>query len=65
MIRNDREIQRTLKILTHAEETGHVGRTSRYFGTGRASFYRSKAALERHGEPAQVRKKPIPKNPKN
>ena len=30
----DREIQRKLKILKHAEETGHVGRTFRYFGLG-------------------------------
>ena len=30
----DREIQRKLKILKHAEETGHVGRTCRYFGIG-------------------------------
>jgi hypothetical protein len=32
----DREIQRRLRILKHAEETGHVGRTCRYFGIGRA-----------------------------
>src|SRR5215212_2858514 len=61
----ERDIQRKLKILKHAEETGHVGRTCRYFGIGRASFYRWKAALEKHGEAALVRKKPIPKNPKN
>ena len=65
MTPKDREIQRKLKILKHAEETGHVGRTCRYFGIGRASFYRWKAALEKHGEAALVRKKPIPKNPKN
>jgi transposase InsO family protein len=65
MTPKDREIQRKLKILKHAEETGHVGRTCRYFGVGRASFYRWKAALEKHGEAALVRKKPIPKNPKN
>ncbi len=44
----DREIQRRLRILKHAEETGHVGRTCRYFGSGRASFYRWKAALDAH-----------------
>ena len=31
----DRDIQRKLKILKHAVETGHVGRTCRYFGIGR------------------------------
>ena len=50
MTQKDREIQRRLRILKHAEETGHVGRTCRYFGIGRASFYRWKAALEKHGE---------------
>ena len=65
MIQKDREIQRRLRILKRAEETGHVGRTCRYFGTGRTSFYRSKAALEKHGEAGLVRKKAISRNPKN
>lgn len=65
MTQKDHEIQRRLMILRHAEETWHVGRTSRYFGIGRASFYRWKAALEKFGEAGLVRKKPIPKNPKN
>ena len=50
MTQKDREIQRRLRILGHAEETGHVGLTCRYFGIGRASFQRWKAALEKHGE---------------
>lgn len=65
MTQKDREIQCMLRILKHAEETGHVGRTCRYFGIGRASFYRRKTALEKHGEAGLVRRKPIPKNPKN
>ncbi len=65
MTPKDREIQYKLKILKHAKEAGHVGRTYRYFGIGRASFYRWKAAFEKYGEAALVRKKPIPKNPKN
>ena len=65
MTPKDREIQRKLKILKQAEETRHVGRTCRYFGIGRASFYRWKAAREKHREAALVREKPIPKNPKN
>jgi hypothetical protein len=44
----DREIQRRLRILKHAEKIGHLGRTCRYFGIGRASFYRWKTALEKH-----------------
>ena len=65
MTQADRDVQRKLRILKHAEETGHVTRTCRYYGIGRASFYRWKAALEKQGEVALVRKKPIPKNPKN
>jgi len=65
MTPKDRDTQRRPKILIHAEETGHVGRTCRYFGIGRASVYCCKAALEKLGEAALVRKKPIPKNPKN
>ena len=49
MTPKNRDIRRNLKILKHAEETGHVGRTCRYFGTGRASFYRWRAAFEKHG----------------
>ncbi len=51
MTQKDRDIQRKLRILRHAEETGHVGRTCRYFGIGRASFYRWKAALEKQELP--------------
>jgi hypothetical protein len=65
MTQNDRESQHRLRILTHAEEAGHVGQTCRYFGIGRTSFYRWKATLDRHGEAGLVRKKLIPKNPKN
>jgi transposase len=65
MTPKDREIQRKLRILKHAEETGHVGRTCRYFGIGRASFHRWMAAREKHGEAALVRDKPIPQIPKN
>ena len=40
MNNEQREIQRKLRILRYAEETGHVAKTCRYFGIGRASFYR-------------------------
>ena len=36
---NRREIQRKLRILQHATESGNVRKTCRYFGIGRASFY--------------------------
>ena len=62
MTAKDREIKRKLMIPKHAEETMHVGRTSRYFSICRAIFYCWKAALEKHGEAASVRKKPVKSN---
>ena len=34
MTKDQREIQRKLRILRHAEETGHIAKTCRYFGVG-------------------------------
>ncbi len=65
MTKEDRDIQRKLKVLRHAEKTGHVARTCRYFGVGRSSFYRWKAAYDQCGEAGLVNAKPIPKNPAN
>ncbi|WP_397584023.1 helix-turn-helix domain-containing protein [Sphingorhabdus sp.] len=49
MTKEDRDIQRKLKVLRHAEKIGDVGKTCRYFGIGRSSFYRWKASFERNG----------------
>jgi transposase len=65
MTKEDRDIQGKLKVLRHAEKTGHVARTCRYFGVGRSSFYRWKIAYEQNGEAGLVNAKPIPKNPAN
>lgn len=40
MTKDKREIQRKLRILRYAEEIGQFAKTCRYFGIGRASFYR-------------------------
>ena len=40
MTDDQREIRRKLRVLEHAEQSGNVSRTCRYFGIGRASFYR-------------------------
>jgi transposase-like protein len=51
MTKNDeREVQRKLRVLQHAERKGHVAKTCRYFGIGQASFYRWKRAYEQGGE---------------
>ena len=66
MTKNDeREVQRKLRVLQHAERTGQVAKTCRYFGIGRASFYRWKRAYEQYGEAGLVNAKTIPKNPPN
>jgi transposase len=65
MTKEDRDIQRKFKVLRHVEKTGHVARTCRYFGVGRSSFYRWKAAYNQFGEAELVNAKPIPKNPAN
>ncbi len=51
--------------MPHAEKVGHVAKTCRYFGIGRARFYRWKSAYEREGEDGLVNTKTIPKNPSN
>ena len=60
-----RDIQRKLRALRHAEQIGDVSKTCRYFGIGRASFYRWRAAFQRHGEAGLVKRKPVPRNPAN
>ena len=65
MNQKDRDVQRKLRILKHADENGRVIKTCRYFGIGRASFYRWKALYKQHGEAGLINRKPIPKNPTN
>ena len=35
-----KEAERRRRVLDHAKQTGNVAKTFRYFGIGRASFYR-------------------------
>ena len=65
MTDQERDVQRKLKVLRHAEQTGNIAKTCRYFGIGRASFYRWKTEYEKRGEAGLVNAKPIPKNPAN
>ena len=61
MNKDQREIQRKLRILRYAEEIGHVAKTCRYFGIGRASFYRWRKAYTERGEAGLINAPPIPK----
>ena len=42
MTDQERDVQRKLQVLGHAEQTGHVANTCRYFRIDSASFYRWK-----------------------
>ena len=61
MNKEQREIARKLRVLEHAEETGQVAKTCRYFGVGRSSFYRWRDAYRKDGEAGLVNRPPIPK----
>jgi transposase InsO family protein len=65
MTDQERDVQRKLKVLRHAEQTGNIAKTCRYFGIGRAIFYRWKTEYQQRGEAGLVNAKPIPKNPAN
>src|SRR5450631_655680 len=65
MTDQERDVQRKLKVLRHAEQTGNISKCCRYFGIGRASFYRWKTEYQQRGEAGLVNAKPIPKNPAN
>ncbi len=45
-----REAQRRLRVIKHAENLGNVRKTCRYFGLSRSTFYRWKSAYKKEGE---------------
>lgn len=63
MSKAERDIRRKLSVLSHAEETGNVSKTCRYFGISREAYYKWKRAYDLHGEAGLVNKKPCPENP--
>ncbi len=62
MTNSQREIRRKLRILEHAQACGDVSRTCRYFGIGRASFYRWRQAYQAKGEAGLASKRSVPHN---
>ena len=65
MTNEERDIQRELKVLQHAEKIGNARKACRYFGVGRSSFYRWRDAYQKHGEAGLKNAKSISKNPTN
>ncbi len=47
---DEREIRRKRRVLEHADESGNVAKTCRYFGIPRSSFYRWRNVYLEHGE---------------
>ena len=62
MNNDQREIRRKLRILVHADRIGDVSKTCRYFGIGRASFYRWRHAYQGNGEAGLNNARPVPHN---
>ena len=65
MTNDQREIRRKLRILEHAQTSGDVSRTCRYFGIGRASFYRWCQSFQAKGEAGLANKRSVPHNHPN
>jgi transposase InsO family protein len=60
MTNDQREIQRKLRVLRHAETIGSVSKSCRYFGIGRASFYRWQKAYRERGVAGLVNARSVP-----
>jgi transposase-like protein len=54
-----------LKLLSHAEETGNVSLTCRYFGLSRKTFYKWKRRYDEHGEAGLCDRPRIPNHSPN
>jgi len=65
MTHAEREVNRKLRILNHAEEFGNIAKTCRYFGIPRSLFYVWRNAYRQHGNEGLKCKKPIPRTHPN
>ena len=50
MTNDERDIQRKLRVLQHAEKIVNARKACRYFGIGTSSFYRWRDAYQKRGE---------------
>jgi len=62
---DQREIQRKLRILEHADKIGDVSKTRRHFGIGRANFFRWPKAYADKGEAGLLVTRSVPHNHPN
>ncbi|MGZ8144258.1 MAG: helix-turn-helix domain-containing protein, partial [Methylosarcina sp.] len=62
--KDQQDISRKLRVLNHAQGSGNVSKTCRYFGISRDTFYQWKKAYATLGEQGLINSKPCPENPK-
>ena len=65
MTSEEREIRRKRRILDHADRSGNIAMTCRYFGVPRSLFYVWRDAYQEHGEEGLRRKKPVARSHPN
>lgn len=56
------QISRKLRVLYHAEETGNVSLTCRYYGISRKTYYDWLNSYHKDGESGLINKNPCPIN---
>ena len=56
MTPDEKEIKRKLRILKHAEYSGNIAKTCRYFGVARSVFYLWRDAYRELGEAGRGRR---------
>lgn len=61
MSKAQRDIRRKRRVLEHAERTGNIRKTCRYFGISRALFYVWRGKYEREGEAGLINRRPCAK----
>jgi len=61
MTQAEREIRHKVRILKHAERSGNVSKTCRYYGVARSLFHIWKTKYELEGQAGLARKKPVAK----
>ena len=62
MNNDQRDIRRKLRLLEYAHKIGDVSKACRYFGVGRATFYRWRNAYSEAGEAGLVNGRSVPHN---
>jgi transposase-like protein len=60
-----RDADHKFRVLQHADKIGDVGKARRYFGVGRANFYRWRTAYRQYGLAGLENRKTALENPAN